>query len=386
MPVILFSCLANWLSLEINHLDPGVQSFHQPFRIQIMNNPSNKPTHSRRQFLRTSTHIAGGIVLGGNQLIGMPGIIRHFNKPNSMINGVQIGTITYSFRDLPDQHAESILKYVVDSGLSAIELMGDAAESFAGCPDNPVPMSSMMKFWRKRRDGEKLTDEEQKEWDDLQAQMQAHSKAVAAWRSRASMDKFTQLAQMYKDAGVSIYAFKPNAFSNRNTDAEMEYGFKAAKALGATHVTLEHPGDDAQTLKLGTLAKKHKIYVAYHGHEQQTPTLWDTALSQSKYNAMNIDLGHYVAAGNDDPLKILKEKHDRIHSMHLKDRQTPEHGKGNLPWGEGDTPIIAALHLMREQKYKFPGTIELEYAVPEGSDPVKEVAKCLDYCRNALAS
>ena len=200
------------------------------------------------------------------------------------------------------------------------------------------------------------------------------------------MDKFTQLAQMYKDAGVSIYAFKPNAFSNRNTDAEMEYGFKAAKALGATHVTLEHPGDDAQTLKLGTLAKKHKIYVAYHGHEQQTPTLWDTALSQSKYNAMNIDLGHYVAAGNDDPLKILKEKHDRIHSMHLKDRQTPEHGKGNLPWGEGDTPIIAALHLMREQKYKFPGTIELEYAVPEGSDPVKEVAKCLDYCRNALAS
>jgi hypothetical protein len=33
----------------------------------------------------------------------------------------------------------------------------------------------------------------------------------------------------------------------------------------------------------------------------------------------------------------------------------------------------------------MPATIEVEYDVPEGSDAVKEVAKCLDYCRKALA-
>src|SRR5256885_7988676 len=55
-------------------------------------------------------------------------------KPNSLIDGVQIGTITYSYRSMPDQSAEATLKYIVDSGISAIELMGGPVESFAGAP------------------------------------------------------------------------------------------------------------------------------------------------------------------------------------------------------------------------------------------------------------
>src|SRR6187200_2948859 len=55
-------------------------------------------------------------------------------RPNSLINGVQIGTITYSYRSMPDQSAEATLKYIVDSGISAIELMGGPVESFAGAP------------------------------------------------------------------------------------------------------------------------------------------------------------------------------------------------------------------------------------------------------------
>src|SRR5215468_9471009 len=55
-------------------------------------------------------------------------------KPNSLIDGVQIGTITYSYRSLPDQSAEATLRYIVDSGVSAIELMGGPVESFAGAP------------------------------------------------------------------------------------------------------------------------------------------------------------------------------------------------------------------------------------------------------------
>jgi hypothetical protein len=33
----------------------------------------------------------------------------------------------------------------------------------------------------------------------------------------------------------------------------------------------------------------------------------------------------------------------------------------------------------------MPASIELEYDVPEGSDAVKEVAKCLQFCKDALA-
>jgi hypothetical protein len=55
-------------------------------------------------------------------------------KPNSLFSGVQIGVITYSYRSMPDQSAEAHLKYIVDSGVSAIELMGNPAESYAGRP------------------------------------------------------------------------------------------------------------------------------------------------------------------------------------------------------------------------------------------------------------
>src|SRR5215472_4816689 len=52
-------------------------------------------------------------------------------KPNSKIKGVQVGTITYSYRSMPDQSAEATLKYVVDSGISAIELMGEPVNDWA---------------------------------------------------------------------------------------------------------------------------------------------------------------------------------------------------------------------------------------------------------------
>src|SRR5215472_3553066 len=58
-------------------------------------------------------------------------------KPNSLINGVQVGTITYSYRSMPDQSAEATLKYIVDSGISAIELMGGPVEAYAGAPALP---------------------------------------------------------------------------------------------------------------------------------------------------------------------------------------------------------------------------------------------------------
>src|ERR1700683_1980454 len=52
-------------------------------------------------------------------------------KPDSKIEGVQIGAITYSFRSMPDQSAEATLKYTVDAGISAIEMMGGPVNDWA---------------------------------------------------------------------------------------------------------------------------------------------------------------------------------------------------------------------------------------------------------------
>ena len=43
-------------------------------------------------------------------------------KPNSKINGVQIGVISYSYRSMPDQSAEAVLGYITADGISACEL------------------------------------------------------------------------------------------------------------------------------------------------------------------------------------------------------------------------------------------------------------------------
>jgi sugar phosphate isomerase/epimerase len=327
-------------------------------------------TFSRRDFIAKTALAATGLVIANNSL-GFPAIIKNYGKPNSKFGGVQLGTITYSFRSMPTD-AESVLRYCIEANISAIEMMGTTVEAFAGAPN--VSTEPMKPFTPGPRP--ELTEEQK-------AERAKRAKEAAAWRASVAMDKFEQLRKMYKDAGVTIYAYKPNAFGVNNTDAEVDYGMRAAKALGATHVTLELPQEAGQTKRLSDIAAKNKILVAYHGHEQQTPTIWDAALAESKYNALNCDLGHYTAAGY-NAVELIEAKHDRIASAHLKDRQNPEHGKANLVWGTGDTPIVQILQTMKKNKYKFPGTIELEYQIPEGSDAVKEVAKCVEYARKAL--
>ncbi|MGZ3753181.1 MAG: sugar phosphate isomerase/epimerase family protein, partial [Mucilaginibacter sp.] len=208
-------------------------------------------------------------------------------------------------------------------------------------------------------------------------------KRVADWRAGVSMDKFKELRKLFNDAGVKIYAWKPNALGNKNTDEEIDYAFNAGKALGVTHVTVELPTDDALTKRLGDFATKHKIYVGYHAHTQATPTLWDTALSQSEYNAINLDIGHYTSGTSSSPIPFIEKNHARIMSMHLKDRKY--HDGPNQPWGQGDTPIAEVLQLIKKNKYKFPATIEFEYDIPAGSDAVKEVIKCREFAVKALS-
>lgn len=319
---------------------------------------------SRRRFLSAAAIAAAGIAVSNKSAFGMPAYIPNLNKPNSLFKGVQIGVITYSFRSMPSS-AEQLLQYCRESGVGAVELMGDAAETFAGAPVAPP---------RPKRD----STEGQEAWN-------TYLQTLAGWREKVSMTPFEQLRKLYNDAGVKIYGYKPSALGANNTDGEIDYAFRAAKALGANQANVEFPTDPAQTKRLGTLAAKHKVYVGYHGHTQQTFDMWDGAIAQSRYNAMNFDMGHYVAAGF-DAIELIKAKHKHIVSMHVKDRQTKEHGGANLPWGQGDTPIIEALNLMSKSHYKFPATIELEYQIPEGSNAVQEVAKCLEFARKALGA
>lgn len=301
---------------------------------------------SRRSFLLKSSLASAGLLMGGS-LLARESFF--FDKPNSRIAGVQIGVITYSYRSMP-QSLEQVLQYIVNSGISATELMGEPVEAFAGIPSD--------------------------------------KSKIAEWRATVPMTKFAAVKKLFDKAGVKIYAFKPNALGSNNTDAEIEYALRVAKTLGAKSVTVELPKDPAQSGRLGQLAAKHKVYVGYHAHTQATDTAWDTALSQSPYNSMNLDCGHYIAAGGNNTketlLALIQAKHNRITSMHMKDRKTKANGGANLPWGQGDTPIKEILDLLKAKKYAIPATIELEYNIPAGSDAVQEVKKCFLYAKDAL--
>src|SRR5690606_2761848 len=144
---------------------------------------------SRRYFLGATATALAGVVTAPSLSFGAPALIKNLGKPNSKIAGVQIGTITYSFRSM-ESDAESTLRYCLDSGISAIELMGDTAESFAGAPQ------MAMNSFQRRSD---MSEAEKKEWDEARA---AYAKELAIWRANAPMDKFKQLRKLYSDAEI----------------------------------------------------------------------------------------------------------------------------------------------------------------------------------------
>ncbi len=397
----------------------------------------------------------GWIALAGfASTTGLVPKVKGATKPNSKIKGVQIGTITYSYRSMPDQSAEATLKYLLDSELSACELMAGpitdymrkkgkwdsspaaAADAAANAgrggrgggggggrgaaPTYPVVAGMKVGFGNDQPAGQ---------WNGvacpagrggggggrggsgagLQAaggrggsgapgggggfgrgpqtpEQVAAADAERKWRLGLSMDIFKDLRKMYNDAGVTIYAIKDLPMT---TDEDLEFMLNVASTLGATHFTSELPAgaNAAATLKrLGDAALKHKLYSAYHTHQQGSMTVFNDAFEISKGNMANVDLGHFMAATNPggSPLDFLNKFHDKIASFHLKDRTTVAHCALNLPWGTGETPIKEILETVSKNKWTMPASIEQEYDIPQGSDAVKEVRNCFEYCRKVL--
>ncbi|NQT13386.1 MAG: sugar phosphate isomerase/epimerase [Planctomycetes bacterium] len=305
-------------------------------------------TLSRRSFIGGAAAVAASSMLPGRVSAARRA------KPNSNFGGVQIGVITYSYRSM-SATAEDLLGYITQCGINSIELMGGSAEQFAGAPA-----------------AKKGKKKDKNAGDD----------SLLQWRLSASMDKFKALRKMYNNAGVSIHIVKFGDIGNANMpDEQIDYYFRVAKALGARGITRELSESAAE--RLGSIADEREIMIGFHNHMQLTPTTYDgDILTHGKYLGINLDVGHYLAGTNECPLELVKKHHDRIVSLHLKDRKLD---KGpNMPFGQGDTPVAEILQYMKENELTFPCDIELEYEIPEGSDATREVAKCVQFCREAL--
>jgi sugar phosphate isomerase/epimerase len=287
---------------------------------------------------------------------------------NSKFKGVQIGAITYSFRSLP---AGEIIPAMVKLGLSEAELMSNHCEALAGAPQ---PAGGQ------RGGGRGQMTPEQRE---AQRQQQ---EVLRKWRMATSPDTFKAVKKKFNDAGIDVQIL---CFNQRMTatDDEIEYAFQMAKVLGVKAISSSSTVSFAK--RVAPFADKHKIMWGGHGHsnvndpeEFATPQSFATIMSFSKYIGVNLDIGHFAAA-NFDAVAYLKEHYARITNLHLKDRKKNQ--GPNVPWGQGDTPIKEVLQLMAKEKYVFPANIEFEYQVPEGSDLINEMSKCVKYCKDTLA-
>jgi sugar phosphate isomerase/epimerase len=260
-------------------------------------------------------------------------------KINSVVDGVQLGAQSYSFRD---RSLDDAIKAMTEIGLGECELWQGHAEP-----------------------------------KDLKG------KELTKWRETVSLDEFQAIRKKFDTAGIRLYAYN-YSFRDNFTDKEFERGFEMAKALGVGVITAS--ATVSCVPKVDPLAEKYKIRVGFHGHsnvknsnEFSSPETFAKAMDgHSKYMCVNLDIGHFFAAGF-DPVDYLEKHHDRIVTLHIKDRKKNQ-GE-NMPFGEGETPIKEVLQVLKKKHYKIPANIEYEY---KGGDSRVAVEKCYQYMKQAL--
>lgn len=260
-------------------------------------------------------------------------------KIDSTVAGVRLGAQTYSFRDRP---LDGAIAAMVEVGLGDCEVYSPHIEPRLGREE------------------------------------------LRQWRLAVPLDELKAARKKFDDAGIGVYAYNLS-FTDNFTDEEMDRGFVMARALGVNVITASSTLTAAK--RLVPLADKHNMTVAFHGHsnirdpnEFARPESFAQALAMSPRFMVNLDIGHFTAAGY-DPVEYIQQHHDRIVVLHLKDRKTSQ--GDNMPWGQGDTAIKPVLQLLKQKQWPMRAFIEYEYR--GAADPVTEVKKCFQYCKDALA-
>ena len=302
--------------------------------------------YTRREF--------GTATLGG---LALPGAVAALI--DSTISGVRVGVQTYSFRGLPRpadrDPGDVLINAIAECGLGDCELFAPQVE-----PAMPAGVG-------------RGTPEAQKARE-----------ALRKWRLETSLDFFRAVRKRFDAAGISIFGYNLS-FNDGFSDDEIDRGFEMARALGAEVITASTTLSAAK--RVAPFADKHRMVVAIHGHSNTTdpnefasPESFAAAMKMSKFFKVNLDIGHFTAA-NFDAVAYIREHHDHITNLHLKDRKKNQ--GDNVPWGQGDTPIREVLQLIKRERWPIRAHIEYEH---RGSgSPVEEVKKCYEFVKQALA-
>ena len=321
---------------------------------------------TRREWLQAAS---GAAALSAIPFTTSKASAQSAGKPNSKVAGVQLGVTTYSYRSMPHK-VDDVVQYLLYAGVNSIELRLVAEEDL-GIPQVAAPP----------RGGVPPTDQERVERAKA---AEAIREAQRKWRLALPMERYAQMRKKFNDAGIQVYIakFAPATWS----DEEIDYAYTAAKTLGAIGITDEL--SEAACQRLGKFAEKHKSLAMFHTHGQVADPgfSFDKYLAYSPANMLNLDAGHYYGATGLHPGDVIAKYHERMRSIHIKDKTGPKHvtPNANRPFGQGETPIADVLRLLKKEQWPIEVDVELEYEIPAGSDAAKETKKCIDYMRNIL--
>jgi hypothetical protein len=323
-----------------------------------------KNSISRRRFIGTTAAAAAFAIIPIDAL----SIPKKNKRPNSKVGGVQLGCTTYSYRGMPHK-VDDVIQYLLLAGINSIELRSVAEEDL-GLPQLPQRPRGQMSD-KDKADFAKANDEAR----EKQRQ----------WRLSMPMSRYEDMRKKFNKAGIDVYIAKlaPSSWS----DEEIDYAYNAANTLHSIGITDEY--SPAAASRLGKFAEKHHSLAMYHLHGQAAEPgfSFDDVIKDSPANMINLDAGHYYGATGKHPNDVIIKYHDRLKSIHIKDKTGPKSTPAgtNMPFGKGETPIADILNLLKKEKWPIEVDVELEYPIPSDSDAAKEVAKCIDYMRNILA-
>ncbi len=368
-----------------------------------MKNTDNKKSNiSRRKFLGTTAAVAAMSIVplplkSNEKSAGAQPAAS--DKPNSVFGGVTIGAITYSWRSMPGG-VENVIKYCREAGVSAIELMSTDLEDYLGAPKNPraafagqrpatpppagAPQGAPQQGAPRPAGAPAGGFQRPQLTPEQEAAVAKYNQELKDWRTKLPIEKVQAARKLFNDAGIDVHIVK---FSpSRWSDEEIDYAFRAAKAMGAKAVCEEISEDAVK--KLAPFAEKHKMYAVFHNHMQFATEgfSYDPFLAVSPAVMMNFDAGHFFGSTGLHPNTIIEKYHDRILTVHLKDKTGPKTDPANTNqvWGQGEMPIADVLNLIKKNKWNIPCDIELEYDIKPWSNAVKEVKTCVQYARNIL--
>ena len=321
-------------------LDCPPTAFMAPHGLHGETRDGSVTPYTRREF--------NGLVVGGLAAAPFVGGGAAQKAASSKFAGVRLGTQSYSFRD---RSLDEAIAGMAAVGISYCELWSAHAERGA-MPTTAAAGSTRREAQRK-------------------------------WRlDPATIDYFKSIRAKFDNAGVTLTSYDV-PFANDFTDEEIAATFAFGKALGVNVITSSSKVSVAP--RVAPVAAKATMKVGFHNHsniapdEFARPEDWATAMAAGPNIAMTLDIGHFTAA-NFDALAFLEQHHDHIVSMHIKDRKRDQ--GANVPFGTGDTPIVAVLKKLRDNKWDIPAHMEFEYT----GDTLVEMRRCLDYCKTVLES